>query len=95
MTTQKAKTYSAEFKAKVAIDAIQGDLTLSQISSKYAVHSTQITRWKQQALNAMKEGFNSKLKKQDEFQNALVDKLYRQIGQLTCENDFLKKKVWQ
>ena len=53
MTTQKAKTYSAEFKAKVAIDAIQGDLTLSQISSKYAVHSTQITRWKQQALNAI------------------------------------------
>lgn len=94
MTTKKPKTYTAEFKAKVALDSIRGDLTISEISSKYGVHSTQINRWKQQALASLKICFNGKQEKADTSNQMELDKLYQQIGQLTCENDFLKKNVW-
>lgn len=94
MSTKKPKTYTAEFKAKVALDAIKGDLTINDISGKYAVHSTQIHRWKQQALASLKVCFNGKQEKADISNQFELDKLYQQIGQLTCENDFLKKNVW-
>lgn len=94
MAKKKAKTYASEFKAKVALDAIRGDLTINEISSKYGVHSTQINRWKQQALSCIKNGFTGKHEKSVKSNQQLVDDLYRQIGQLSCENDFLKKSVW-
>lgn len=95
MSKQKAKNYTSEFKAKVALDAIRGDLTINEISSKYSVHSTQINRWKSQALSSIKICFNGKLEKVEQSNQKLIDDLYRQIGQLTCENDFLKKSVWE
>ena len=91
MPTKKNKNYTAEFKAKVALDAIKGDLTISEISSKYGVHSTQINRWKQQALLSLKSCFTGKQEKANSDSQKQMDKLYQQIGQLTCENDFLKK----
>ena len=94
MATKKPKTYTAEFKAKVALDSIRGDLTISEISSKYGVHSTQISRWKQLALASLKVSFNGKQEKDDVGNQLELDRLYQQIGQLTCENDFLKKSVW-
>ena len=60
MPAKKNKSYTAEFKAKVTLDAIKGDLTINEISSKYGVHSTQINRWKQQALSSLKTCFNGK-----------------------------------
>ena len=63
MPAKKNKSYTAEFKAKVALDAIKGDLTINEISSKYGVHSTQINRWKQQALASLKTCFNGKQEK--------------------------------
>lgn len=60
MGKQKQKNYTAEFKAKVALEAIRGDLTMNEISSKYQVHTTQIQRWKQQALGNIKDGFTNK-----------------------------------
>lgn len=94
MPAKKSKTYTAEFKAKVALDAIKGDLTINEISSKYGVHSTQISRWKQQALASLKVCFTGKQEKAGADNQLELDKLYQQIGQLTCENDFLKKSVW-
>jgi len=94
MPAKKNKSYTAEFKAKVALDAIKGDLTINEISSKYGVHSTQINRWKQQALASLKTCFNGKQVKASLDSQQQMDKLYQQIGQLTCENDFLKKSVW-
>ncbi len=66
------------------MEAIKGELTLAQISSRYGVHATQINRWKKEAIVAMVEGFQSKPKVQDTSQNELVDQLYQQIGQLYC-----------
>lgn len=95
MTKKKSKSYTAEFKAKVALEAIRGDLTINEISTKYGVHATQINRWKQQALGGIKDGFTGKQEKEQQSSQQLMDDLYRQIGQLTCENDFLKKRVWK
>ena len=91
----KKKSYTAEFKARVALDCVRGDLTINEISSKYGVHSTQINRWKQQAMASIKLGFTGKQEKLDQSDQQLMDKLYQQIGQLKCENDLLKKSVWE
>lgn len=95
MRSKKPKNYTTEFKAKVALEAIRGDLTLNEISKKYSVHSTQINRWKQQALQSIKSGFNGKQEKANLNEQRTIEDLYRQIGQLACENDFLKKSVWE
>ena len=92
---KKKKSYTAEFKARVALDCIRGDLTINEISSKYGVHSTQINRWKQQAMTAVKSSFTGKEQKREQSDQQLMDKLYQQIGQLKCDNDFLKKSVWE
>ncbi|MBU2545523.1 MAG: transposase, partial [Gammaproteobacteria bacterium] len=48
--SMKKRVFTAEFKSRVALEAIKGDLTINEITSKYGVHSTQVARWKQQAL---------------------------------------------
>jgi transposase len=90
--SKKAKTYTAQEKARVAMEAIKGELTMSQLSSQYGVHATQINRWKKEAVEAMVLGFTSKPKAVDTAQTELISQLYQQIGQLTVERDWLKKK---
>lgn len=89
---KKGKQYTAQEKAKVALEAIKGDLTMSQISSKYGAHATQINRWKKEAVEAIVGGFISKPRAIEATQTELISQLYQQIGQLTVERDWLKKK---
>lgn len=89
---KQVKKYSAEEKAKVAIEAIAGEMTISQITSKYGVHANQIYKWKKEALEFMVSGFKSKSSRVDTSQEDLVKTLFEQIGQLTVERDWLKKK---
>ena len=66
---------------------------MAQISSKYGVHATEINRWRKEALESMVSGFKTKSKiKDDSSQENLIKQLYEQIGQLTVERDWLKKK---
>ena len=88
---RKAK-YGPEFMAKVALAALQKDKTMAEVSSKYEVHSTQITRWRQRALEGLVEIFRGKPAKRDEDKEKLIEQLYCQIGQLKVENEWLKKK---
>ena len=90
--SKKARTYTAQEKAKVAMEAIKGEMTMAQLSSRYGVHATQINRWKKEAIEAMVVGFSSKPRAIDTSQEQLVSTLYQQIGQLTVERDWLKKK---
>lgn len=90
---QKHKFSTAE-KYKIALEAIKGELTQSQISSKYQVHGTQINKWRKQALEYLQAAFSNKLQVSAltaDYEEKL-NKLYQQIGQLKVENDFLKKK---
>lgn len=91
MKITKSK-YSGEFKAKVALEAIAGKKTMAEISSVYSVHATQIIKWKKELQMNMGEIFSDKRKKVDDSKEKLVDELYKQIGQLKVENDWLKKK---
>ena len=79
----------------MALDSVRGDLTMNEISTKYSVHSTQINRWKQQALLSIRTSFTGKQEKSAQSEQQLIDDLYTQIGQLSCENDFLKKSAWR
>lgn len=89
---KQAKKYSAEEKAKVAIEAMTGEMTIAQITSKYGVHANQVYKWKKEAIEYMVSGFKSKPNQQDIGQEELVKSLFEQIGQLTVERDWLKKK---
>ncbi len=90
---KQAKQYSAEEKAKIALEAIKGELTIAQITAKYGVHSTQIPSWKKQAMESLVQGFKTKTKNDGVLdQEDLIKGLYEQIGQLSVERDWLKKK---
>jgi len=94
MSKKQLRKHSPEFKAKVALESIRGELTMNQISTKYSVHSTQINRWKNQAMKTLKSAFTGKQLQAGVDQQSTIDGLYRRIGELTCENEFLKKSVW-
>ena len=86
------KRRDAREKAKIALEAIRGELTSAQISAKYKVTSGQISLWKKQLLTGAANIFSCHPEKRDKSQELLIDELYKQIGQLTIERDWLKKK---
>ncbi len=85
------KRYSAEFKAKVALEAIRGDLTLSELASKHGVHQTMIAAWKRQAMERMAESFSGGAAASKTASEAEIAKLHAKIGELVVERDFLSK----
>ena len=85
--------HSPAFKAKVALEALKETKTIAELASTYPVHSTQITKWKKQALDILTLGFGSGQKQRDKDDRELVQELYQQIGRLKVEIDFLKKKM--
>lgn len=86
------KQYSAEFKTKAALEAIEGLRTVNEIASDLGVHPSQIALWKKQALDAIPEAFSSQRGQNQKAQEDLTAQLYQQIGQLKVELDWLKKK---
>ncbi len=90
MTTRKQ--YSAKFKARVAVEAIRGEKTLSQLGSQFKVHPIQIAKWRKAALEQMPELFVDGRSRQGRNEED-SDRLYEQIGRLKVELDWLKKKV--
>ena len=89
------KNFSAEFMAKVALAALKEEKTIAELSSQYEVHRTQITKWRKRAQQGLIEIFQRKGNKLCKDNGELVDELYRQIGQLRVENEWLKKKSKQ
>jgi transposase-like protein len=87
----KAKVALAAFKAKVALAAIKGDRTVADLASAYGVHPNQIYAWKKQLLDGATSVFDGGVA--PAASEAQVDLLYRQIGQLKVENDFLSRKL--
>jgi len=85
------KRHSAEFKARVALEAAKEIKTLNELASQYGVHSGQISQWKKQLLESMAGVFSAQKKSVDHTKK--FDELYRQIGEVTVERDWLKKKL--
>ena len=86
------KTYDAAFKAKVALEAVKGEKTITQIASEFGVHPNQIRQWRAHLLDVLPEMFSQRRPQQEKSHDDLVAELYRQIGQLKVELDWLKKK---
>ena len=86
------KKHDAALKAKIALEAVKGDKTIREISSIYGVHSSQIMKWKKQLLEELPSIFSDKRAKTEKEREELEAELYRQIGQLKVELEWLKKK---
>lgn len=91
--TGKRKRYSAEFKAKVALEALRGELTTTQLATKHGIHQTMVGEWKKQAMEGPALVFSGKEAAQEGAKSAEaeVEKLHAKIGQLVVERDFLAK----
>jgi transposase len=85
------KRYSAEFKARVALEAIKGEQTIAELASKHGVHVTMINGWKRQALDGMAAIFRTKAEAAPAATEADLTRLRAKIGQLAVERDFLAK----
>ena len=84
--------YPPAFKAKVALEAIKEDKTSVELSSQYQVHPGQIRNWKATLKQGATDLFSGNRKKMKDNKEELIQELYRQIGQLKVELDWLKKK---
>ena len=85
------RRFSAEFKAKVALEAIRGERTISEMATKHQLHPNQITQWKRQAIENLAKAFDDKASDAQVGREAEVTKLHAKIGQLVVERDFLAK----
>jgi transposase-like protein len=89
----KRKTFTSEFKAKVAIAALKGHQTTNEIAQEFGVHPTQVNTWKKQLLESSSDVFGKgKQRREADFENER-ETLYSQIGRLKVEVDWLKKKT--
>ena len=93
MTTTR-KQYSPVFKARVAIEAIRGEKTLSQLGSQFKVHPIQIAKWRKSAVEQLPELFVDGRTRKSAPVETGNDALYEEIGRLKVELDWLKKKSW-
>ena len=89
--TGKRTRYSAEFKAKVALEALRGELTTAQLAAKHGIHQTMVGEWKRQAMEGLASVFSGKAEAQEAAKADAVEKLHAKIGQLVVERDFLAK----
>jgi transposase-like protein len=89
---RQRRQYSADWKAKVALEAIKGQRTVQEIASHYEVHPTLVTHWKKQLLEGAAEIFSNSKRAAADADEELKAELYQQIGKLQVEVDWLKKK---
>lgn len=87
------KKFEAGFKARVALEAVKGEKTLAELSSQYGVHANMISRWKSELLAKLPTMFDSKTSRRDNGEHEKIEVLYKNIGELKVENDWLKKKL--
>ena len=83
----------SSFKVKVALEAIRESDTIANICSKYSIHPSVAHRWKNQAIEGLQLIFTDNPKSELKEKNSLIEELYKQVGQLKVELDWLKKKI--
>ncbi len=89
MTTRRR--FTADFKARVALDALRGDKTIQEIAVKHRVHPNQVSTWKRQAMDGLGAVFSNGAERAGRDHESEVHDLHAKIGQLTVERDFLAR----
>ncbi len=92
---RKRRTFTPEQKAKIVVEILKNEKTLSELATEYEVQTSQLQAWKSEALEKMHQLFtkdSDELEKVQKKHDAEVDEFTRQIGQLTVEVNWLKKK---
>ncbi len=87
----KRRRFTADFKAKVALEALRGDKTIQQISARHKLHPNQVSMWKRQAMDGLGAVFSNGADKAGADHKAEVHDLHAKIGELTVERDFLAR----
>ena len=87
----KRRNFSAQFKAKVALEALRDEHTLSELAARYEIHPNVITNWKKRAREGLVDVFAVKVEKRRSGSETKTKELYAKIGELTVEKDFLSK----
>lgn len=96
MKKRQRRKFSTDFKLQVILESLKDDMTLTQLSQKYELHSNQVSKWKSDFLEKAVDIMNSKSNSQSlEERDKELEMLYSKIGQLQVENDFLKKKLFK
>jgi transposase-like protein len=90
---KKRRTFTADFKATVALEALRGQRTITEIAQHYSVHPNQVSSWKGQAIEHLRDGFADGRRRREADDEALKAQLYQQIGQLKVELDWQKKAL--
>ena len=86
------KRHGADFKARVALEALKEQRTVNEIAALYEVHPVQVSQWKKQAREGLADLFSTGRVRDEKDEEALRDRLYQEIGQLKVELDWVKKK---
>jgi transposase-like protein len=89
------RVHSAEFKAKVGLEALKGIEPVNMIAAKYEIHPVQVAQWKKELLERLPEVFQTKAPPSEKEAAQKEARLYQKIGQLEIELDWLKKKSAQ
>ena len=88
---KKRRSFSAEFKAKVALEALSGAHTMAELSKRHGVHPNMIAQWKKRAVDGLPGVFSKKEERESADRETEIRELHAKIGQLTVEQDFLQK----
>lgn len=86
------KYHSKEFKARVALEALKEEKTIAEIGTMFEVHPNMVSEWKRQAIESLPEAFQRGKSKENKEASKREDALYKELGKLKIENEFLKKK---
>ena len=90
--SKERRKHSPTFKAKVAREAVKGDQTVAQLAARYEAHPGQIQAWKKSLLEGAAGVFNGNQDHRQKGDDALIARLYQQIGKLKVERDFLAER---
>ena len=94
--SNKRKQFQASFKSRVVLESLKEQQTLSELANRFEIHPNQISNWKRQAKENLPDIFKNRTKEKTEQKHEeLTDRLYKRIGQLEVELDWLKKKTGQ
>jgi transposase len=93
MTKRLRRNHSSSFKAKVALEALRDGATVAELAAKYSLHPNLVTQWKRAAVEGLASVFERGSGQSEKADEALTGELYKQIGQLKVENDFLSRKL--